>query len=138
MLNVAGGEQIARLLQVLPQSEAGPGPCLRSSGFPRYNPNMPRSSSLVRDVRLLRSPTSEILGVMGMTDRKGDSFYAFHEIPCEIGGRGFCIRRLGEERLYCVRINGAVESSCECLGYLSHGRCRHILALQTLIRESEI
>jgi hypothetical protein len=75
---------------------------------------------------------------MGLTDRKGESFYALQEFACEIGGRAFSVHRLGEERLYHVRIDGARDSSCECMGYLSHGRCRHIFALQALIAEGQL
>ncbi len=104
----------------------------------RYDPVMARSSSAVTSVRLLRSPTVDGIGVMCVTERKGDVCYAFREIPCEIGGRGFSVHRLGLGSLYHVRIDGAVESSCECMGYLSHGRCRHIFALRSLMRDGEL
>ncbi len=104
----------------------------------RYNPVMARNVSLVRSVQLVRDPAVNGVGIMCLTDRKGESFYAFHEIPCEIGGRGFCVHRIGMEQLYHVRIHGAVESTCECMGYLSHGRCRHIFALQALLQEGRL
>ena len=99
---------------------------------------MARSSPLVRSIRLVQRPTSAAAGVMGLTDRKGESLYELFEIACEIGGRGFSVHRIGEDKLYHVRIAGRAESSCECLGYLAHGRCRHIFALQTLIEGGEL
>src|SRR5438132_6292072 len=111
----------------------GNGQSLRMKLRLRYNPVMSRSTSLVRSVRLVRPPTADAAGIICLTDRKGDSLYAFEEIPCAIGGRGFRMHRLESGQHYHVRIDGAPESSCECLGYLAHGRCRHIVALQTLI-----
>jgi len=99
---------------------------------------MPRYTALLRSVRLVRNPADDGVGVMGLTDRKGESLYAFREIPCDIGGRGFLVHRIGLEQLYHVRIHGDKESTCECMGYLSHGRCRHIFALQALLHESQL
>ena len=36
--------------------------------------------------------------------------------------------------LYHVRIGTAEECSCECLGFLRHGYCRHVLGLQALVQ----
>jgi hypothetical protein len=60
--------------------------------------------------------------------------YTLHEIRCDIGGRGFAVHRLGLGRLYHVRVGTPSECSCECLGFLRHGNCRHVLGLLGLIR----
>jgi hypothetical protein len=57
-----------------------------------------------------------------------------HEIPCEIGGRGFEVHRLGLGELYHVRVGAPQDCSCECLGFLRHGHCKHILGLLTLLQ----
>jgi hypothetical protein len=60
------------------------------------------------------------------------AYYVLHEIPCEIGGRGFAVHRLGMGTLYHVRIGPPRDCSCECKGFLYHGYCRHILGLLAL------
>jgi hypothetical protein len=101
-------------------------------------PFMPHPSSARRTVRLIRSPSLDGVGVFEVTERKKSSHYAFHEVPCEIGGRGFAVHRLGLGPLYHVRIGRPMECSCECLGFLRHDHCKHIEALQTLIGETHL
>jgi hypothetical protein len=96
---------------------------------------MSASSRPQRSVSLVRSPASDGVGIMCITDRKGSTFYTIHEFPCEIGGRGFAVHRLGLGQLYHVRIAADDDCSCECLGFLAHQHCRHILGLQALIRQ---
>ena len=82
-------------------------------------------------VRLIRPLGAEV-GILRISEGPHISFYAFAEIPCAIGGRGFGVHRLGLGPLYHVRIGTAMECSCECLGFLRHGRCKHLRALLTL------
>jgi len=91
-----------------------------------------------RTVALLRSPSVDGVGAFRISDGKEAALYAFHEIFCEIGGRGFALHRLGLGNLYHVRLGVPEECSCECLGFLRHGRCRHILGMLALIRKGEI
>jgi hypothetical protein len=88
---------------------------------------------LPRVIRLIRPPDAHGVGVFVIKQRKETQFYVFKEIPCDIGGRGFAVHRLGLGDLYHVRIGTASESSCECLGFLRHGRCKHIQGLAALI-----
>lgn len=88
---------------------------------------------LPRVIRLLRQPDRFGVGILGIVTERGTQHYVFKEIPCDIGGRGFAVHRLGLAHLYHVRINGPRESSCECLGFLSHGRCKHVQGLTALI-----
>ena len=97
------------------------------------DPARPRHS-----IRLLRSPSGDGVGVFGVTARGKTTFYTFHEIPCFIGGRGFALHRLGLGTLYHVRIGNPAECSCECLGFLAHNRCRHILGLLALVRHGRL
>lgn len=75
------------------------------------------------------------VGVLSIHEKKETAFYAFAEIPCAIGGRGFAVHRLGLGNLYHVRIGGPEDCSCECLGFLRHGRCRHVLGLLALLQQ---
>ena len=92
---------------------------------------MPKGSPRV--IRLVRPLDSFGVGVFAISDRGTTQFYVFKEIPSEIGGRGFAVHRLGLANLYHVRIGDARNSSCECLGFLRHGKCKHIQGLSALI-----
>jgi hypothetical protein len=91
-----------------------------------------KQASPQRSIRLLRSPGSRDAGLMAITSERKTNYYAFHEIPCEIGGRAFALHRLGLGNLYNVRVGRSADCSCECLGFLQHGRCKHILGLLAL------
>jgi hypothetical protein len=78
------------------------------------------------------------VAVFSVTMTGRTTFYTLHEIPCDIGGRGFAVHRLGVGQLYHVRVGRPVDCSCECLGFLRHGKCRHILWLLALIREGKL
>ena len=86
----------------------------------------------MRTICLVRPPTPDGPGVLCIVDNRKPTFYAFHEIPSEIGGRAFAVHRLGLGTLYHVRVGAPEECSCECLGFLSKGRCKHIQGLLAL------
>ncbi len=70
---------------------------------------------------------------MTITNARSTNYYVFREIPCEIGGRAFALHRLGLGSLYHVRIGASPEDcSCECMGFLHHRKCKHILGLLAL------
>ena len=102
---------------------------------PTEPPNPPPP---VRSIRLVRSPAKDGVGVFSVTAANQTVFYTLHEIPCEIGGRGFVVHRLGLGHLYHVRVGRLVDCSCECLGFLRHGYCRHISGLLALIRSGKL
>jgi hypothetical protein len=85
-----------------------------------------------RTIRLIRPPRSDEPGVLCIMDKRKTTFYVFCEFPCEIGGRAFALHRLGLGTLYHVRVGALEECSCECLGFLSKGRCKHIQGLLAL------
>lgn len=91
-----------------------------------------------RSIRLLRPPSSDGAGVCIITMDKRSTYYAFAEIPCEIGGRGFAMHRLGLGTLYHLRVGEPVDCECECKGFLRWGYCRHVLGLLALLREGKI
>ena len=87
-----------------------------------------------RVIRLERPTTLDGVGAFSVRVGNRTTFYALHEIPCDIGGRGFAVHRLGLGELYHVRVGRPADCSCECLGFLRHGHCRHVLGLRALIR----
>jgi hypothetical protein len=91
-----------------------------------------------RTIRLVRSPETDGIGVFCITIGDQAQFYTLREIPCEIGGRGFAVHRLGRGTVYHVRINPPQDSSCECLGFLRWGRCKHVLGLTALIKQGQL
>jgi hypothetical protein len=94
---------------------------------------MPQSPP--RTISLLRSPTADGIGVFKLTVGKQSQCYTFAEIRCDIGGRGFVVHRLGLGTVYHVRAGEPDDCSCECLGWLRHGRCKHVLGLKALMRQ---
>jgi hypothetical protein len=95
---------------------------------------MSGATSHQRTIRLVRPPTVDGIGVFCIRDLRRSTFYTFHEIPCSIGGRGFAVHKLGLGQLYHTRIGKRQDCSCECLGFLSHNVCRHVLGLLALTR----
>ena len=95
---------------------------------------MAESEPFERAIRLVRPPVRGEAGVFCIRVRGQTSWYVFREIPCAIGGRGFAVHRLGLSDLYHVRVGRRADCSCECLGFLRHGHCKHVAGLLTLIR----
>ena len=84
-------------------------------------------------VRLLRPPDEAGVGLLALTARRKTAFYVFREISCEIGGRAFAMHRLGLGPVYYVRVGRPEDCSCECLGYLRHGECKHVQGMLALV-----
>ena len=87
---------------------------------------------------LVRTPRVDGVGIFSVTAKRDAAIYAFCEIPCEIGGRGVAVHRLGISNLYHVRVGLPEDCSCECMGFLRHGNCRHIEGLLALIQRGDI
>jgi hypothetical protein len=89
-------------------------------------------------VHLLRPPCNDGVGVFKVGAGDKAVFYTFWEVPCDIGGRGFAVHRLGLGSLYHVRVVSRTDCSCECLGFLRHGRCKHLVALLALVQDGTV
>jgi hypothetical protein len=87
-----------------------------------------------RVIRLIRPTSLDGVGAFSVRAGGKTTFYALHEIRCDIGGRGFEVHRLGLGQLYHVRVGEPDDCSCECLGFLRHGHCRHVLGLLALVK----
>lgn len=53
--------------------------------------------------------------------------YEIKEIPSDMGGRGFEVKKLADGFVYNVHI---APDWCECMGYLKVGRCKHMDAVR--------
>jgi hypothetical protein len=93
---------------------------------------------LRRTIRLVRPPDPDGVAVACINLGKQTTYYTLCEIPSEIGGRGFAVHRTGLGTLYHVRVGAPEDCSCECLGYLRHGYCRHLLGLQALVQAGKL
>jgi hypothetical protein len=91
-----------------------------------------------RTIRLIRPPAAGEVGIFCVTVGETATIYTLVEIPCEIGGRGFSISRLGLGSQYHVRIDTLDESTCECMGFLRHGYCKHVLGLVALVQAEQV
>lgn len=100
--------------------------------MPSFEPAEDRSRP-PRTIRLLRCPGPDDAGVFAIAGGQATTTYVFKEIRCDIGGRGFAVHRLGLGNLYHVRIGRPRDCSCDCLGFLQHRRCKHVLGLTALI-----
>ena len=97
---------------------------------------MPPAASPSRSIALVRPPTPSRVGGVGVfriTARGKAHFYTFVELRCDLGGRGFAVHRLGLGNLYHVRVGQPAECDCDCLGFLSHSVCKHVLGLRALV-----
>ena len=99
---------------------------------------MAETAKPTRTIRLVRSPAKDGVGVFGITAAGRSQFYVVVEVPCEIGGRGFAVHRLGQGPLYHVRVGRPEDCSCECLGFLRWGRCKHVQGLRALIQQGQL
>ncbi|MFQ3651449.1 MAG: SWIM zinc finger family protein [Gemmataceae bacterium] len=88
----------------------------------------------LRTIRLIRPPDPNGVAIVCLRDADQATFYTLCEIPCEIGGRGFALHRTGLGTLYHLRIGTAEECDCDCLGFLRHGHCKHVLGLLALLQ----
>jgi hypothetical protein len=91
-----------------------------------------------RTIRLVRPADERGVAIVCVVLGKDSSFYTLREIPCEIGGRGFAVHRTGLGSLYHVRVGAPEDCSCECLGFLRHGYCKHVLGLQALCQAGKL
>ncbi len=107
-------------------------PSLRLSAPPKET-HLAKRKPPPRSIRLVRAPTIDGPGVFEITSGRKSALYVFREIPCAIGGRGFAVHRLGLGNLYHVRVGDPAVCSCECMGFLRHGHCKHVAGLLALI-----
>src|SRR5262245_41091634 len=96
---------------------------------------MAKATPKTRTIQLVRPLNADGVGVFCIEVNGKLQFYTFCEIRCDIGGRGFAVHRLGQGELYHVRVGVPDDTSCECMGFLRWGRCKHIASLAALIKK---
>src|SRR2546423_1132156 len=99
---------------------------------------MAEAQPKTRTVRIVRRPDGRGVGIFCIDTAGKCQFYTFREIRCDIGGRGFAVHRLGQGELYHVRVGAPEDTSCECMGFLRWGKCKHTASLAALIRKGEL
>jgi hypothetical protein len=99
---------------------------------------MAKKRAAERLVRLVRPPDTDGVGIFCLSKGAKQTLYVFREVPCEIGGRGFAVHRLGLGPLYFVRVGKPGDRSCECMGFLAHNQCKHIQAHGALVEHGAI
>lgn len=99
---------------------------------------MGKAKPQTRTVRIARPPNADGVGVFCIEINGKSQFYTFLEIRCDIGGRGFAVHRLGQGELYHVRVGAPEDASCECMGFLRWGKCKHVASLSALIRKGQL
>ena len=99
---------------------------------------MGKAKPKTRTVRIARPPGADGVGVFCIEIGGKAQFYTFLEIRCDIGGRGFAVHRLGQGELYHVRVGAPEDTSCECMGFLRWGRCKHVASLAALIKKGAL
>jgi hypothetical protein len=79
-----------------------------------------------------RAPGRGLLTIAAGSDTTA---YGLVEIGSDIGGRGFELAKQGGDgEVYHVLIDNDINTRCDCIaGLLEQGRCRHVVAVQTLI-----
>jgi hypothetical protein len=83
--------------------------------------------------------TRDAAGVVLVTEKRGrketTDAYIVSAVPTQLGGLAFSFRRIterdGETELpiYHILLGGDGVTTCECLGFLRYGRCRHLEAI---------
>jgi hypothetical protein len=124
-----------------PGRRSNPLPALRAAvgnGSGATMQTTEQTAASERTIRVVRGPDRFGVGVVCITAKGRPAYYAVREIPCEIGGRGFAMHRLGLGTLYHVRIGEPRDCTCECKGYAYRTWCRHVLGLLALVREGKL
>jgi hypothetical protein len=92
-----------------------------------------------RSIRIEVKPEPDALGIVRITVGKEHADYFLTEIPADFG-RGFKIEKIGlheTEPGYHVNIDGD-KKTCECKGFLHHGKCKHSDGLAALIAAGQL
>ena len=100
------------------------------SGSPRQRKPRPKPA---RSIKLLVHPTAENAGVVRITVGKEAADYLLTLIPADFG-RGFLVEKVcfDAPAAYHVNLDGD-KWTCECPGFVQHGRCKHSDGLAALI-----
>jgi hypothetical protein len=98
---------------------------------PASKPRRPRPKP-ANPVNLLIAPTATMPGIVRI-QLDGQTWTDYNLAPIHADyGRAFrLVKLLGPHDRYDVLLNGE-HSTCECLGFLHHGHCKHVGGLYAL------
>lgn len=111
-----------------------------------YHTTMPETKS-AKNWTLTFLPSSNdyspVCGVLEIGSSRGRTMYCVTEFPTGFEGRGFNLGKIGDdvrvEENYAVFCGRRPESdTCECLGFLSVGSCKHLKAIRTLVNAGQL
>lgn len=77
-------------------------------------------------------------GALTISGKRGHCEYRLSEFRTDFDGRAFELTKADRSATYSVFVGRAGGSLCECLGFQSSGRCKHIAACETLVRGGQI
>lgn len=89
-----------------------------------------------RKVTVVARPTGNSPGLVRVAEGKVIDEYEYAEVPSDFE-RAFVVRKVKgkvNEKVYHVNM-GEAAATCDCLGHVHWGYCRHVAFLQAMIRE---
>jgi hypothetical protein len=95
----------------------------------------PSSVRPIRTITLCVLPAQGGYGILTLTVGKQVADYFVARLASDFG-LGFALEKIGGDvhERYHVHLDAGDRSACECLGFLRHGRCKHLAGLRTLVR----
>lgn len=112
--------------------------------LPAYCDKLPATKSS-RHNRVAYTPCESHpgAGVLTIATDRGATEYALVETETDWAGRAFALVKIGadgeEPEQYSCFVGSAVDSRCECKGWLRwQTPCKHLLALRQLVESGEV
>jgi hypothetical protein len=102
----------------------------RSRSVKPSNGTTPRKAE--RSFDLLAAPTPTMPGILQITQGKLTTDYFLHRLPSDFGTAFRLVKLLGEHTGYDVLLSPDGRHTCECMGALRWGHCKHVSALTAL------
>jgi hypothetical protein len=90
----------------------------------------PRSKT-PRTARLVVPPIEGHAGVLRLSTGNDHTDYVLQRLAADFG-TAYRLDKVDGPEEYNVNLDHGERSTCECLGFLAHGRCKHVEALQVL------
>jgi hypothetical protein len=106
------------------ESLAAPAAPVNPKRPPRRHP--PRRPQ--RHVRILRRPefAPNVPGLIEVTVGSDVTRYALAYVPSDFGDGFRFAKQGGDGAVYHVHLSDEWGRTCECLGFLAHGHCKHV------------
>ena len=96
----------------------------------------------IKWVRATDNDHSPVAGTLTISGKRSHCSYRIEEFPAD-AGRGFVLVKLdagtdASEGHYAVYVGPRSTTICECRGYYAVGRCKHVVAVLTLIDAGQL